>query len=38
MESPFWEISLISIVCTLFGFSLGFLFGYFLGKQKYHSS
>jgi hypothetical protein len=38
MESPFWEISLLCVVCTLSGFSLGFLLGYFVGKERYRSS
>jgi hypothetical protein len=37
MESPFWEISLLCIVSTLSSFSLGFLLGYFAGKEKYRS-
>jgi hypothetical protein len=35
MESPFWEVSILCVVCTLFSFFLGFLLGYFVGQKNY---
>ena len=32
VESPFWDLSLLCTVCTVFSFFLGYFLGYHVGK------